>query len=104
MRVAALALLAFAAPALAQSAGQWRAPDHVWASSCTYCHDTGSAPRLRGTHPDANLVAIVARNGLPGMPAFHPSEISDQELAALGAWLQRQPAPAALKPPAGKRK
>jgi hypothetical protein len=31
------------------------------------------------------------------MPAFHPSEIDDRELAALGTWLQRQAA-------AGKRK
>ena len=104
MRAAALALFALAAPALAQSAGQWRAPDHIWASSCTYCHDAGSAPRLRGAHPDAKLVVIVARSGLPRMPAFHPSEIGDKELAALGAWLQRQPVPAASKPLPGTRK
>jgi mono/diheme cytochrome c family protein len=102
VKAAALALLAFAAPALAQSAGQWRAPDHIWASSCTYCHDSGVGPHLRGAHPDPKLVVIVARSGLPGMPAFHPSEISDAELAALAAWLQVQPAPAA--PPLGKKK
>jgi cytochrome c553 len=96
-------LLALAPAAHAERAGQWRGPEHIWASSCTYCHDDGSGPRLRGAHPDAKLVAIVARNGLPGMPAFHPSEISDPELATLGAWLQRQPPPA-QPPKPGKAK
>jgi len=90
MKLWVLVLLALADPLHAESAGQWRGPDHIWASSCSYCHDTGVGPRLRGARPDPKLVDLAVRNGLPGMPAFHPSEVSDKELAALGAWLQRQ--------------
>lgn len=100
MRFIASALLLLPAPLHAQSAGQWGKPERIWTASCTYCHDQGVGPSLRGTHPDTRLVASAVRNGMPGMPVFHRSEIDDQELAALSAWLQRQPGPAkAAAPP-----
>lgn len=95
-RLALLALLAtagLAAPAFAQSAGQWRGPAQIWSKSCHYCHDSGVGPNLRGAHLDPRVVIVVARGGMPGMPAFHPSEINDAELAGLARWLHDQPPP-----------
>lgn len=94
MRAAAiLLLLAPAAPAAAQSAGQWRGPEHIWASSCGYCHDVGGpGPALKGRGLDPALIATVVRNGVPGMPNFHAAEIDDRELQALARWVATVPA------------
>jgi mono/diheme cytochrome c family protein len=35
-------------------------------------------------------IAAVVRNGTNGMPAFHPSEISDAELEQLAEWVARE--------------
>ena len=91
------ALVAFVAllpaPTLAQSAGQWSGPQQIWGASCGYCHGEGIGPEIRGLKlPPATIVA-TARNGAPGMPAFHPSEIDDHELAALARWISAAPAP-----------
>ena len=97
----ALALLALAgmgaAPALAQSAGQWRGPAHIWASSCGYCHDAGGpGPVLKGRKLDPALIATMVRNGVPGMPNFHAAEIDDRELATIARWVSAAP-PSAVK-------
>jgi len=90
-----LALLLWTAPvaATAQSAGQWHGPEQIWAATCGYCHDEGVGPQLRGRKLPAAAIPPVVRQGLPGMPSFHPSEIDDKELAALARWIARSPAP-----------
>ena len=87
---AALLLLVLAAPASAQVAGQWRGPEHIWGATCGYCHAEGVGPEIRGRGIDAGTLRTVVRQGLPGMPNFHPSEISDRELTALAAWIATQ--------------
>lgn len=85
-------LLVTPATIQAQSAGQWRGPEHVWGASCGYCHDEGVGPQLRGRKLPAELIPPVVRQGLPGMPSFHPSEIDDKELETLARWIARSPA------------
>ena len=63
----------------------------LWANACTYCHDTGVAPPIFGRGLRPETIAAVVRNGLNGMPAFHPSEISDERLALFADWVARQP-------------
>lgn len=93
----ALALLA-AAPCFAQAAGQWHAPAQIWGASCGYCHGAGVGPELRGRPIDPAALRAIVRGGLPGMPSFHPSELSDAEIAGLARWLT------SAKPPAPPRR
>jgi len=95
MKSALMALAAglAASGAAAQSAGQWQDPPKVWPASCGYCHGSGVAPELRGRRLPPGLIVRAMRHGMPGMPAFHPSEIDDRELAQFTLWLSRTPAP-----------
>ena len=98
MAAALLCTLASPHQVFAQSAGEWRDASHLYASSCTYCHDTGVAPNLRGVGWPKEYVSVRVRMGYQAMPAFKPSEISESEIAALATWLADQPLP----PGAGK--
>jgi mono/diheme cytochrome c family protein len=90
--------LAWSALAAAQSAGQWRGPDQLYATICSFCHDTGVGPVLKGKHYPAKQIQAVVRHGQNGMPAMRPSEFSDAELASLADMLSDSPAPASTKP------
>ena len=90
---AVLGLLACPTRACAQSAGEWRDAQHLYASSCTFCHDTGVGPNLRGVGWPKEYVAVRVRMGYQAMPAFKPSEISAADIEALAAWLAEQPLP-----------
>jgi mono/diheme cytochrome c family protein len=83
---------------LAQSAGQWQGPQHIWNASCAYCHGTTHAPELLGREVSAEVVRRFIRQGAPGMPAFHSSEISDQELDALAEWIETSKTPSKPNP------
>ncbi len=104
MRPAAVFALALASTAgfvtgaRAQAAGQWRGPEHVWESTCGYCHGAGVAPELRGRGLPPALIKKIVREGYAAMPPFHPSELGDQDLAALADWIAKSQAPP--KPPA----
>jgi mono/diheme cytochrome c family protein len=37
------------------------------------------------------FVRVIVRNGLPAMPFFRPTELSDEDIDALGAYLAREP-------------
>lgn len=95
MNRAALALALAALPSLAQAqaAGQWKGPEQIWGASCGYCHDTGVGPQIKGLKLPPAAVARIVRQGLPGMPNFHPSEIGDRELHALAVWVSTAPPP-----------
>jgi len=72
----------------------WAGPEHFWRSSCGYCHGgAAGAPELRGKGLRPEVIAIFARQGAPGMPPFHASEISDAELKQLTEWISAQPKP-----------
>jgi cytochrome c553 len=64
----------------------------LWTDACTYCHDAQVAPTLFGRHLDPAVIVAIVRNGMPTMPAFHRSEISDPDLIELANWVARQPA------------
>jgi mono/diheme cytochrome c family protein len=65
-------------------------PAEIWAGACAYCHDAGVAPPIFGLKLPRAALATVVRNGSNGMPAFHPSEISDAQLQQLADWIARQ--------------
>jgi cytochrome c553 len=94
--VAAVLVLAATVEAAAPTAA---APPKPWVDACTYCHEAQIAPSLFGRRLEPAAIVVIVRNGLPAMPAFHRAEISDAELAALAAWIARQP-PTAPSPPA----
>ena len=104
MKLAAILVLALAlaagpaAGARAQSAGQWRGPEHMWESACGYCHGAGVAPELRGRGLPPSLIRKIAREGYAGMPAFHPSEFSDQDLTVLADWIAKSQIPSQQAP------
>ncbi|MDT0508543.1 cytochrome c [Novosphingobium sp. MMS21-SN21R] len=95
--------IAAAAPALATkpqpTAAPQTKPEAIWRATCGYCHGSvPGAPELRGINLPEALIVTAARNGAPGMPAFHASEISDADLRALARWIARQPAPVKAAP------
>lgn len=80
--LAALLLAAATAPS------ERRTPQAIWRSSCTYCHDNSKVGPPVPAGIDAQAVTLFVRKGAGAMPPFHPSEISDAELARLAAWLK----------------
>jgi len=69
-------------------------PAHFWASTCGYCHGGPmNAPELRGLNLPTDFVVEAVRQGRPGMPPFHRSEVSDADLRSLARWISKQPAP-----------
>ena len=81
----------------AQSAGQWRDANHIFAKTCAHCHDTGVGPELRGRNLPAQYITLVVQNGLRAMPAFRPTDFSAAEVEALAKMISQSPAPAAPK-------
>ena len=84
--------------AVAAAAGgpqsRWSGPEHIWRSSCGYCHGgAAGAPELRGAGLPPEAIVQFARQGGAGMPSFHRSEISDVELRQLAEWIVAQPDP-----------
>jgi mono/diheme cytochrome c family protein len=83
---------------LAQAAAPAPDPARVYAATCHFCHDTGIAPPIRGSHYPPAQIRFVVRHGDGAMIAFNPAAISHAELAALIVWLDRT---APEKHPAG---
>lgn len=89
----AAAGLAVAAAAGAQttpsnvSAPALREPERVYRETCGYCHGHNVAPLIRGRGLDPAAIEYFVRHGNGAMPAFKPTEISNQELAALAKWI-----------------
>jgi mono/diheme cytochrome c family protein len=91
-------------PASAQDQAQIDLGKKVFNQWCISCHGVGPGhpgtqaleQRYQGAMPAAlqlrtnltpELVSVFVRNGLSIMPFFRKTEISDRELAALGAYL-----------------
>ena len=64
-----------------------RDPQFIYSRVCGYCHGHAVAPLIRGRNLPPQLVEYFVRHGQGAMPAFKPTEITDQELAALARWL-----------------
>lgn len=66
-----------------------RAPEYLYQRTCGYCHGHNVAPIIRGRQLPAALVTVLVRTGQGAMPAFKPTEITNQELAALALWIEQ---------------
>nr|WP_294524010.1 cytochrome c [uncultured Rhodopila sp.] len=88
---ATLVLLAAAWPARAQSAGQWKNPDHLYAKICANCHDTGVGPTIVGRDFKPDHYVTTVRHGSKAMPAFRVTEIDDAALLMLAEQLAAVP-------------
>lgn len=76
--------------------GDAAAGQPVFAANCNSCHpnaNAGIGPALYGPpfdsrYPDNAAVAAVIRQGKGGMPAFEPSQLTDQDMANVIAYLR----------------
>ena len=100
------AVRADAAPPERQSSESHRLGQEVFASRCEACHAAGrehpGAMRLelsRGKDRsvllarrdlNAEYVKAIVRNGLLSMPPFRPTEVSDEELDSLAAYVANE--------------
>lgn len=64
-----------------------RPPEAIYAKSCGYCHGHNVGPVIRGRGLPVETVTAFVRRGQGAMPAFRPTEISDEELTALAKWI-----------------
>ncbi|MBW6418794.1 cytochrome c [Celeribacter sp. PS-C1] len=56
-------------------------------NTCFQCHGTGVGPDLRLQKLEFETLRHVTRHGLNAMPAFRESEISDDELRQVAAYI-----------------
>lgn len=89
----AIALLTGTTTARAQSAGQWKDGQHVYAKVCSNCHESGVGPVIKGRDLDPAYYQHVVRGGLRAMPAFRSTEIDDAALRQVAEMLAKSPAP-----------
>lgn len=89
-----------------------RTGEQIFAAKCVFCHDAtgwGTRSLARRTPPGQSellnrqvlppaLVIHAVRRGIGSMPQFTPTEISDEELAILAAWLHARSGNAASAP------
>ena len=71
--------------------GNIAAGQAIYEQRCNSCHPNGNAgagPALRGRNLSAQRITAQVRNGGGGMPAFPASQISDQQLSDLVAYVQ----------------
>lgn len=95
--IIALGGAGYALSASAQASAQAssaRDPQFIYERTCGYCHGHNVGPIIRGRNLPPAVIAAIVRSGNGAMPAFRPTEISDQELAALSAWISAAPASA----------
>jgi mono/diheme cytochrome c family protein len=72
-------------------------PERLYNSTCAFCHSRPRppfpAPELRGRNLELATVKHFVRQGPGAMPPFSTSNISDEALIRLSAWLAASPAP-----------
>lgn len=56
---------------------KWKGGAQIYQKICSYCHDTGIAPVIKGRELPTDYVKHVVRNGQQAMPAFRVSEFDD---------------------------
>ncbi len=77
------ALSALAPQASADAGGRWQSSQEAYAKVCAYCHETGVGPLITGRSLPPEYIRAVVRGGNRAMPAFRPTELDDQTLAAV---------------------
>ncbi len=106
MRCLVLVALVFGSSTLSMASIAAPNGHAVYVKYCSACHDPGSehpgtarladrwphqASLLDREHLNAEYVRYIVRHGLNLMPPFRPSEISNDELEALGNYLALPP-------------
>lgn len=71
----------------ATASAEERSPEHVYQQVCARCHEEGIAPSIRGF--PAAVVQWKVRNSVGAMPRFPATDIDDQLLSGLGAYIQQ---------------
>lgn len=64
-----------------------RSPQFIYDRTCGYCHGHNVGPIILGRDLPASVVSAFVRTGNGAMPAFKPTEITDEELQALSEWI-----------------
>jgi mono/diheme cytochrome c family protein len=103
-----LALPTLASPPVARASGDATVGKATFLKTCFGCHPNGNAaigPALYGTafsarYPDNAALEAVIRGGRGGMPAFNSSQLTDDDLANIIAYV-RSLAAAPVAAPAG---
>ncbi len=72
---------------LAESANEWQSGKQIYKNICGHCHEVGVGPVLSGRGLPAEYFKSMARSGRAGMPAFRPTELSDNDLEKIAAYL-----------------
>jgi len=82
--------VAWAAPEEAPRPGfAWKDGAEVYAKICAFCHDTAVGPPLRGRGLDPAYIQWIVRHGNRAMPAFRASEIDDDPLEKVAAFVSK---------------
>jgi mono/diheme cytochrome c family protein len=68
-----------------------RSPQFIYDRTCGYCHGHNVGPIILGRRLPTAVTSAMVRSGVGAMPAFKPTEITNQELAALAAWIEASP-------------
>jgi len=66
-------------------------PEGTYARTCGYCHGANVGPVILGRNLPPEAIEAVVRSGRGAMPAFRPTEISEEELTALADWVSKSP-------------
>jgi mono/diheme cytochrome c family protein len=66
-------------------------PDALYARTCGYCHGHNLAPILLGRQLPDEMTKAFVRTGKGAMPAFRPTEITDDQLDELAEWIAKSP-------------
>ncbi len=64
-----------------------RPPEEIYATVCGYCHGRNVGPIILGRNLPPEAIELFVRTGQGAMPAFKPTEITDEELTALARWV-----------------
>jgi len=72
-----------------QAAEKERSGELVYQTICKYCHETGVGPEIKLRQLPAVYTTHIVRHGFRAMPAFRPTEISDQELERVAVFIER---------------
>ena len=91
-------------PVYAAGDGIWKSGADVYSKICTYCHDAGVGPVLKGRKLPPEMITKIVRQGLIEMPAFPESFIDNKTLQDLAKYIQKSDAPQTQPPESQKTK
>lgn len=88
--------------AQAQTSGQWKSGEHIYSQTCAFCHSAAVGPNLLGRNLPPEYVTHVVTHGLRAMPAFRPTDFSQEDVHMLATWIRDSKAPAAVTQAGGQ--